>query len=283
MGDYASVLADTVIFLFTEDSGEPAGTAFIVGYPVSKESDKVIPLIVTAKHVIGDQKQIVGRFSTKSGSETAEACYDLDHLRKEGDIWEHPDSGVDLIVFRTPCFPNITFIPYPIHLIASKDKFQEEEIKPTDRVIFPCLLVNFMGLTRNYPVIRDGSIALIPEEPVPLKYEVGTKIVNTEQQVILIDATAIPGASGSPVFLWPGPRLRRGAFTVGGTQPWLLGIIHGFYPAAREITRVQVSKVVPIFEENTGIAIMFPSWRLLEILECDNVVKRINNIIKAER
>ena len=64
--DFASVLASTVIFLFAEGGQIPIGTAFIVGYPVPGKSDAVIPLIVTAKHVIGDRDKVIGRFSTKS-------------------------------------------------------------------------------------------------------------------------------------------------------------------------------------------------------------------------
>jgi len=35
-------------------------------------------------------------------------------------------------------------------------------------------------------------------------------------------------------------------------------------------------------EENSGIAIVFPSWCLLEILKRDEVAKRISEIIKTE-
>jgi len=271
-------LASTVIFLFTEDGGDPMGTAFIIGYPVPNESNKVVPLVVTAKHVLGNRKEVVGRFSTQSGEQTARVLYDLEHLRQEGDIWEHPDDGVDLVVFRTQHYEEASYAPFPMNLIASRDKYVEEDIKPTDRIIFPCLLSNFMGLTRNYPVIRDGSISLIPDERIPLEYKVGDKSIKTEQNVILIDATSIPGASGSPVYLWPGPRLRHGAFAVGGAKPWLLGIMHGFYPATRAISSVQATSIVPVFEENSGIAIVFPSWRLLEILERGDVARRVEGI-----
>jgi len=76
--------------------------------------------------------------------------------------------------------------------------------------------------------------------------------------------------------------LKGGAFTVGGTQPWLLGIMHGFYPALpRELVGIQTSRVVPGFAENSGIAITFPSWRLLEILERDEVAKRIRKLTEG--
>jgi len=108
---------------------------------------------------------------------------------------------------------------------------------------------------------------------------VGRRRVRTEQRVILIDATSIPGASGSPVFLGPGVRAERGSQSLFATRPWLLGVMHGFYTAPpRELDGIQVSTVVPAFAENSGIAIVFPSWRLLEILERDDVVKRIQAI-----
>lgn len=282
MVDFATVLSNTVVFLFDEDSQGPIGTAFVVGYPVPEKPDAFVPLVVTAKHVVGDRKEVVGRFSTISGTETADICYDLTYMLEEGDVWEHPDAGVDLIVFRTPHIKKFAYQPFPVDLIASGKKYKEEEIKATDRIMFPCLLVNFMGMTRNYPVVRDGSIALIPDELVPLEYKVGTRTIRTEQQVVLIDATSIPGASGAPIFLWPGPRLKSGAFTVGGTRPWLLGIMHGFYPSApRELISVEISSVAPAFAENSGIAIVFPSWRLLEILNSEKLVKRIDDIAKT--
>jgi len=192
MADFAIALASTVIFLFAEGGQVPIGTAFIIGYPIPGSSDKVVPLVVTAKHVVGDRNKIIGRFTTKSGTVPVSVLYDLADLRHNGDVWEHPDKGVDLLVFRTSHFEQTEYQPFPVALIASRKIYSEEDVKATDRIIFPCLLVNFMGTARNYPVIRDGSIALIPEEPVPLEYDVGARRVQTKQQVILIDATAIP-------------------------------------------------------------------------------------------
>jgi hypothetical protein len=273
------VLASAVIFLFPEDSQIPIGTAFIVGYPSPARQGMVVPLVVTAKHVVGDRERIVGRFTKKSGGIPAGIPYDLAELRSKGDVWEHPDEGVDLLVFRTPHFKETEYEVIPMSHIASKKTYVEENIQPTDRIIFPCLLVNFMGTFRNYPVIRDGSIALVPEEPVPLFYDTGTRRIKTEQQVLLIDATAMPGASGSPIFLGPGVRAERGRGGLFATKPWLIGVMHGFYPSLpRELVDIQVSGIIPAFRENSGIAIVFPSWRLLEILERDEVAKRVREL-----
>ena len=205
LSDIIELISNTVIFLFDEKGQTPIGTAFMVGYPNPKKPERMVPLIVTAKHVVGDLKRIIGRFTPKTGSAPIIFPYDLHTLRKEGDLWEHPDKGVDLVVFRSPVLKEVKYDCIPTEFIASREDYSQEAIRTTDRVIFPCLLVRFMGRERNYPVVRDGTIALIPEEPVPLTYEVGNEEINTVQHIILLDATSIQGASGAPIFLWPGP------------------------------------------------------------------------------
>jgi hypothetical protein len=275
MSSLAAGMSSITIFLFSSDGVSPLGTAFIVGYPVSDKAG-YIPLIVTAKHVVGDAAQIVGRFSMKQGGLTGAARYDIAELRKNGDVWEHSDDGVDLLVFRTPHFEATQYQPMSLTNIASRQIYIEEEISPTDRIVFPCLLANFMGSTQNYPIIRSGSIALIPDEQVPLEYKVGDRIIKTRQQVMMIDAMSIPGASGSPIFLWPGPRAKSVAYTLAGSKSWLLGVMHGFFTSPRETTEVPVQTGTRnVFAENSGIAIVFPSWRLLEILNSEKLKQRI--------
>jgi len=282
MSDVGTQLASTVIFLFAiGQSGQiPIGTAFIVGYPVPEKPGAYVPLVVTAKHVIGDNTKVYGRFSTQEGKSTATAEYDLAALKHSGDYWEHPDSGVDIVVFRTLNFAEAKYQALPMEFVASKDDFKSAEIQTTDRVVLPGLLVNFMGLSKNYPIIRGGSIALMPDEPVPMKYYVGARLVETRQDVLFIDGTAVQGESGSPVFLWPGPRLQGSVFAVGGTKPLMLGVLHGFYPAApREVTTMQTG-TAPSFAENSNIAIAFPSWRLREILDSPALKARMQEISK---
>jgi hypothetical protein len=282
MTDIGTMLGSAVIFLFVagQHGQVPIGTAFIVGYPVPGKANQFVPLVVTAKHVIGDHTKVFGRFSTQEGKSTAMAEYDLAALRRAGDYWEHPESGVDIVVFRTPHFQQAKYEVVPMDLVASRDDFKSASIQTTDRVVFPGLLVNFMGLAKNYPIIRSGSIALIPDELVPMRYAVGAKTVETRQEVLFIDGTAVPGESGSPVFLWPGPRLQGGTFAIGGTKPLVLGVLHGFYPAQpREVKTIQTGPV-QVFAENSNIAIVFPSWRLREILALPTLTARIQQLVE---
>ncbi len=281
----ADLLSETVIFLFSQDAKIPLGTGFIIGYPIpDSDSTRFIPLVVTAKHVIGDRSQVIGRFSGKSGEAFIGAPYDLEALRKSGDLWEHPDDGVDIVIFPTMHFPESQYTPIPLDLIASEQDFKNEQIHVMDHVVMPGLLLNFMGSSKNCPVFRSGSIALLPEEKMPLDYPVGTREIKTEQQVILLNALAVPGASGSPVFLEPLTPRTKGAELMMGAKPYLLGIIHGFCPTAGEIFKVEIPTETKDFcRENSGVAVIFPSWRIREILDSDKLKKRMSQLIEQEK
>lgn len=283
MSNIISILCDTVVFLFASDPPVPVGTGFIVGFPVPEKQGNFVPLIVTAKHVVGDYDQLLGRFSTQTGKSTAFVQYDMKNLKTSKDYWEHPDDGVDLAVFRSLHFYETKYEALSLDLIATKGIFESEEIRQTDRIIFPSLLINFVGSARNYPVMRDGTVALIPDEKVPLRYKVGSREIVTQQEVILLDATSVPGASGAPIFLGPGPRIKGNAFALGGNKPYLLGVMHGFYHAApRELIDIHITKTASMYAENSGIAIVCPSWRLREILDLPELKNRIVELIQQE-
>lgn len=283
MNDIGSLLASVVIFLFSGNGTTPIGTAFVVGYPLPIPRQGYVPIIVTAKHVVADHSRVVGRFTSTVDGKTVSVPYDLSKLRVDGDLWEHEDTGIDIVAFRSPHVSEARYEFLPLDLIASRADLATEGIQTTDRVVFPSLLVNFMGTTKNYPTIRDGSIALIPDEKVPMQYQIGNRVVKTSQEVLLLNATSFPGASGSPIFLWPGPRLKNGVFAVGGTRPLLLGVMHGFYPALpKEVVEVNVTRVKRYYQENSGIAVVFPSYRVREILESTRVKSRIDALIASE-
>ena len=281
MQDVVALLTSTVIFLFAQDSSGafPIGTGFVVGYPAPGKPGKVIPLVVTAKHVIGDHTKLFGRFSAKDGKSPVLA-YDVTQLRRSGDFWENPNLGVDIVVFRTEQPQTASYSPFPLELIASKEKFRAEAIRTTDQVIFPGLLVHFMGDSRNYPIVRTGSIALIPDEEIPLRYRIGSKLMVTRQEAILLDGTAVQGESGSPVFLSPTPRQKGNTLVMSGTTPLLLGVLHGFYNAPPRETQNIPANASQTFSENANIAIVFPSWKLLEILHLKALVSRMEQIAK---
>ena len=163
----------------------PFATAFVVGYPVPGTKNEYVPLVITAKHVFDEHPTVLVRFNGKSGKGPIEVTCNRDELIKAGDYWQHPDKNVDLAVFRVPHHNDADYTPLPIDLVPSRKTLEDEDVKMTDRVVFPSLLVSLRA-DRNYPVVRDGSVALTPDEPY-----------------ILLNAISIGGVSGAPVFLWP--------------------------------------------------------------------------------
>lgn len=279
--DPISLLSASVVFLFVGTSDVPIGTGFIVGIPVSSRPHTVVPCIVTAKHVVAGHVTINARFTPKAGKPSPRLNVDLVAHRASGDVWEHPDSGVDIVAFRALHSEDAEYTPIPMDLLVTKELMQEQQVHASDRVLFPSLLVNFLGATRNYPTVRDGSIALIPDELVPVEYQAGGVTIKTSQELLFLNAISVPGASGSPVFLSPGPRTIGNAFVPGGT-PYLLGVMHGFYPAQpRQTLEVLPTDTKHYFQENSGIALVFPAWRLREILDSDRVKSRLAGLLSA--
>jgi hypothetical protein len=126
--------------------------------------------------------------------------------------------------------------------------------------------LHFYGNRRNYPIVRTGFIGQIPEEPIPLEIDYDKRIVETKQRVILVDGTAFHGASGSPVFLMPGFRIKHDEM-VQTVFAWLIGIIHGFYDLENPVKERLANTKEPFVIENVNVAIVFPSWRIIEIIE----------------
>jgi hypothetical protein len=127
--------------------------------------------------------------------------------------------------------------------------------------------------------MKEGSIALIPDEKVPIKFKVGDNTIQTEQEVIFLNSISIPGLSGAPIFLWPGPRVIRNSFAVGGTKPLLLGIMHGFYNAIpQEVTKIETTESKWFYQDNSGIAIVYPSWKIKDILTQKQFLKRMDEL-----
>ncbi|MBI2228348.1 MAG: hypothetical protein HYU46_04495 [Deltaproteobacteria bacterium] len=206
-------------------------------------------------------------------------------------------------MFRTPVYKQTEFLSIPIDLLASTETYAKENISPADRVVIPCLLERYPGVTQNYPIFRDGSLALITEEPVSFRWKNGEKLVETKQRVVFVNATFNEGFSGAPVFLWPGLRLTPEGNTIGG-KPWLLGLVHGFEPQHRRVIdgdgaelnvikpskqfrevlgQPNLSREVAVFsQENSATGIIFPSWQILEILQGHDVKNRVQQLTNEE-
>lgn len=310
----SEILSQSVVFLYEDLTpkepnqkkntevkvGKILATGFIVGVPDPNKPEMSFPFIVTAKHVIAGQHRILGRYSSKKGDNPLYAEYDLDQLRKDHDLWEYPnDEGVDIVVFRSLHYEDTKSEMIPIDYIATKDTYITESIEVGDRVMIPCLLARYPGISQNYPIFRDGTIALINQEPIEFSWKYEDNEIQTNQRLILINSTINEGFSGAPVFLWPGVRQRKGVISFGG-KPWLLGLVHGFQSQYRKLIdddgadviikkpanelpgdlgQLILPREVPVYsQENSATGFIFPSWLLNDILQSDAVKKRVQEL-----
>jgi len=129
------------------------------------------------------------------------------------------------------------------------------------------LFSKIIGKSKNIPIIRTGSLAMRPDEPI-----VPSGVGDIEAYVI--EAKSIGGISGSPVFIRQTINVR--GFVKWGTNIpgnveaysdvfYLLGLAHGHWNLdPKEINNPAVEHVKDGF--NVGLAIVVPASQILEVL-----------------
>lgn len=247
-----------------------AGTCFLVQYALSKPG-KAMQYLVTARHVIAHIMEASedGKVFIRANREDGEIVCVEGHCR---DWWRHPvDSSIDVAV--CPWQPQeryeddvkltkMDLIPIGLDLFAVNEKIQEHDIGIGDEVFCTGLFSKFVGNAKNLPIVRMGTIALMPDEPVPTK-----KFGDIE--AFLIEIRSLGGLSGSPVFLYHmGPRLVGKSVSNSGLF-FLLGLVHGHWDAPDEKPGAN-----SVAEErlNLGIAIVVSAQKIVEVLNHPDLI-----------
>ena len=79
-------------------------------------------------------------------------------------------------------------------MLATEEVVKADGISEGDPVIFTGLFVQMPGLLKLEPIVRQGSIAMMPDEPI------GTTL-NKPGSLYLADIHVFGGNSGSPMFV----------------------------------------------------------------------------------
>ena len=222
------------------------GTAFFVGVPSESIPWLDYVYLVTAKHVAKrlEGKGFLVRINTKDGRSAV--------LTGEGTRWwYHPaDESVDvaLITFAPP--PEFDYKRIQTSMFLSEEMIRNKSIGAGDEVFITGLFAQLSGAARNLPVVRMGNIAMMPDEPVT------TGIGDIE--AYLIEARSIGGLSGSPAFVRETTPSGVGSF-------YLLGLMHGHWDIPVK-NRANIGGIYSGGAINTGIAIVVPSKKILEVL-----------------
>jgi hypothetical protein len=104
--------------------------------------------------------------------------------------------------------------------------------------------MGIVGGERNFVIARGGWIARLQDA------------LAGESKTFLVDASVFPGQSGGPVILRPELTALQGTEAFGESR--LLGIVAGYVPFHEIAVSVQTQRPRITFEENSGLARVYP-------------------------
>ncbi len=222
------------------------GTGFIVAVLDSRVQG-AFHYIVTNRHVAmcWDENrnplpvQSVGiRMNLRDGSSTEATA-------PENLPWILPsDESVDLALFTSGPDPKtVDFLSIPESNFVTDEVFKKESISEGMKIIFSGFFYQVPGLRHVEPILREGVIAMIPDEDL---------ITTTGKlgKVYLGEVHAFHGNSGSPVFV----DVRRGL----GWDYHLLGVVSGGYGEGEQ-NALLLETPMASKPGNSGIAMIVPA------------------------
>ena len=234
-----------------------AGSAFFVGRTVADDIPELMfGYVVTARHVIDSIRgkgiaSVLLRVNSATGLKWIETDVTKWHL--------HPDSSIDVAVFRKSLTDDLDHRQWPVHGFLTAELISKEGVGIGEDVFFMGLFSQHYGTTKNIPIARIGNIAAMPDEPVATKLG--------PMQAYLVESRSIGGLSGSPVFVNTGGSPPRGALV--GTFPRfrLLGVMHGHFDVDESEQDSIADDGLERAPVNMGIAIVVPAEKILGIIE----------------
>lgn len=152
---------------------------------------------------------------------------------------------------------------------VTQERIQQTNMSPGDDVFLIGRFINHEGKQRNLPTVRYGIISMMPWEKVETQ--------RGPREAFLAEVKSIGGYSGSPVIVSiPAVRSGEPVFQlVGGPAPtveYLLGVDCEHILLNEEMLHVEkngkVSTTNYRVRSNTGMAIVIPAWKILDILDC---------------
>jgi hypothetical protein len=263
-------LAQTVCFLCAQESGRTfyGGTAFWVMKKEDDCPDLGWGYLVTAKHCVEKAFERYGNLSCRINKRDGGVKFiplpSLSgwHISDDADVavlpFEVPEKETDLM-----SIPPDTFL--------TDEMIQKEAIGLGDEVFLIGLFHLVHGREKNYPIIRSGIVAAMPDEAFQ------DEATGLDYRAFLIEVRSIGGLSGSPVFLalkkrgvemHPPPR---------GFNSWthslvLMGLIRSHWDLFAKDDHADFA-VEGMEKLNTGIAVVTPMQEVEKVLMNDELRK----------
>ena len=279
---FITQLKKTVVFVQTECKASPrnelhSGTGFFVFVPEPRLGDRGFTYLVTNRHVvqpgIEDSKpcDVVGRsvrlnLKPGNGQNLSSQLVPIDG----GATWVFPsDESVDLAVL----FVNPDAKMYDFQVISTS-MFGDQKSAgfiEGDSVLFAGLFVQYVGRARIQPIVRSGSLAMIPDETLPTT-------LKKPGRLYFAEVHAFGGNSGSPMFVDIGG-LRNGKL---GYDFRLLGVVAGeVFESANFELHVNTSLKGDV-AANSGISVVVPADELKTLLDSPVLKKQRDEVVTKE-
>jgi hypothetical protein len=271
-------LLKCVVFLgyqMADGSYRFAGTAFFVDRPVAEDlPEYAFGYLVTAKHVIEGVRrtglnQVWLRANVKGGGVAWGAT-------NVNDWVYHTRSACDIAAMRVRMPPEGEHLSISAPLWRDCVVPADTEPRIGEEIFIPGLFHFQANEHRNHPILRAGTIASLPGEPI------STSIGSVN--AYLVEVRSLRGLSGSPVFRQVSG-FRSGSLVLASPNFQLLGLVHGHFdfkaPPIESQTKGRDAKSPTV---NMGIGIVIPAWEITDVIaNFDEIEKPIVERIRKER
>ncbi|MCJ2056321.1 hypothetical protein MKL09_07135 [Methylobacterium sp. J-048] len=289
---------DSVAFIFCRapEGLRPIGTGFFIELVDAYDGAAIMSnYFVTARHVIenatsklGAQSIVIRVNELRDGVKEVELpVSEFFQSLREG------SADVTIARYSTPsALSGIA----PVAL-WKEPIFADMNIGIGSKTLTVGLFHRIINKNRNVPIVRTGSIAAMPFEPIDTGYGDAT--------MYIIEARSIGGLSGAPVFVeipgWEKPKTFTGVTEnyfggVPGRTPGLafetkiemtstyklIGLTHGHWDArlsAQPSGRYEVSRE-DLERINEGLSLVTPVARVRELLEEDHMREELETYAK---
>ncbi|OGN92222.1 MAG: hypothetical protein A2Z75_04400 [Chloroflexi bacterium RBG_13_50_10] len=246
--------------LNNENEIQSIGTGFLLKVDFPQDSNGVLLLLISNRHVLANYKRFNIRFhKRKPDSNLPELGQSLNYnAAYEEVLFLHPNPRIDLA-----CVNISTVISQLGSQIYYKflDKrmfadFTEPELDAGQRIIFIGYPENRYDQLHNLPIVRSGVTASHP------------KVDYNGEDQFLIDAQVFPGSSGSPVFLnIKEAQYNRGQIILDGSLPYLfIGVVSATEVKNNIVTPLPTN-LLGISKEVIGLGLVFKATALDELIE----------------
>lgn len=269
-------LRDCTCFLCVKDRAGntiPIGTAFSLSYPFTSMTTP--QYLVTAKHCVTKALDRYGALYARVN--TLEGSAGLIELGRD---WVYsPDEGVEVAVMPWE-LDRKKYVQGSIDARSSAEGANQDanEIGIGNELIVIGLFSFRHGAKRNIPIVRQGIISSMPEEPLI------DKNTGLPYHASLAELQSIGGLSGSPVFVHV-PVLQFLANLQNSSQRdrmrkqypagflYLFGVVRGHFDGEQDWARDDVARE-PL-SVNTGIATITPINEVLAIVSKDKKLDKL--------